>query len=154
MARRAFRVTDEMREQVRSLATRGVRQEDIAAIIGCDAKTLRKRFRDELDRGMAEANANVAGALFDKAMSGDSTAQIFWMKARAHWREKEPEKAIPCTDTESNTRTVVLLPDNNRDPELTEELRKTQEKYYAQKQRWQTRNPKKLSHSHEQGSGS
>ncbi len=31
------------------------------------------------------------------------------------------------------TAAVVLLPDNNRDPELTEELRKALEKYFARK---------------------
>jgi len=74
MARKIFLVTDEMRERVRSLAARGVRHEDIAAIIDCDAKTVRKHFRDELDRGMAEANSNVTGARagegFGKANSG------------------------------------------------------------------------------------
>jgi len=53
MARKAFVVTDAMRKRVQSLAGVGVRQEDICAIIGCrDPKTLRKHFRDELDRGL------------------------------------------------------------------------------------------------------
>ena len=46
-----------MRERARYLAGVGVRQDDIAKIIGCSPKTLRKRLRDELDRGVAEANA-------------------------------------------------------------------------------------------------
>src|SRR5215471_20580451 len=70
MARKAFLATDAMREKVRSLAGRGVRQEDIAKIVECDAKTLRKHFRSDLDRGMAEANAKVAGYLFDAAEGG------------------------------------------------------------------------------------
>ena len=140
-----------MREQVRSLAARGVRQEDIAAIIGCrDAKTVRKYFRDQLDSGMADANAKVAGALFDKAIGGDTAAQIFWMKARAHWREKESEKPILGSEAEQNSPNVIVLPDNNRDPELTEELRKTQEKYYARKQQRQPHNPEKLADSDKQ----
>jgi hypothetical protein len=143
MARKRFVAANAMREQVRSLAARGVRQDDIAAIIGCDAKTARKYFREELDRGMAEANANVTGALYEKAMGGDTAAQI-WVKARAHWREKEPEKPIPSSDAEHISHNVIALPDNNRDPELTEELRKTQEKYYARKQRQQTRHSKKI----------
>jgi hypothetical protein len=139
MARRAFLPTDVTRKKVRSLAARGARHEDIAAIIGCDAKTLRKHFRDELDRGMAEANAEIAGCLFDEAKGGNVTAQIFWLKTRAHWHErKEPEEPTPGTDTKS-TGQVVLLPDNNRDPELTEELRKTQEKYFAKKRPRQLR---------------
>jgi hypothetical protein len=155
MPRKSFAVSDAMREQVRSLAARGVRQEDIAAIIGCrDEKTVRKYFRDQLDSGMADANANVAGALYEKAMGGDTTAQIFWMKVRAHWREKEPEKPIPGSEAEQNSHNVIVLPDNNRDPKLTEELRKTQEKYYAKKQRRQPHNPKKLSDTDEQGPAS
>jgi DNA-directed RNA polymerase specialized sigma24 family protein len=63
MARKAFAVNDAVREKVRHLAGIGLRQEDIAKIIGCSPKTLRKRLRDELDRGVAEANATVSGYL-------------------------------------------------------------------------------------------
>jgi hypothetical protein len=140
MGREAFVVNDTMREQVRSLAARGVPQDDIAKIVGCDPKTLRKRCRDELDRGMAEANSKVIGALFDNALAGNVAAQIFWAKSRAGWREskepesKEPENLIQGTAV-TLTSPVVILPDNHRDPELTEELRKTQERYLAKKQR-------------------
>src|SRR4051812_25295709 len=55
MARTAFAVNNAMREKVRYLAGVGVSQDDIAKIISCAPKTLRKRFREELDRGVAEA---------------------------------------------------------------------------------------------------
>ena len=51
MARTVFVVNDALREKVRHLAGLGVPQDDIAKIVGCAPKTLRKRFRDELDRG-------------------------------------------------------------------------------------------------------
>src|SRR6266446_1398339 len=57
VARKAFVVTDAVREKVRYLAGLGGRQDDIAKFIGCAPKTLHKRFRGELDRGVAEANA-------------------------------------------------------------------------------------------------
>ena len=57
MARKAFVADEAMRERVRYLAGVGVPQDDIARIVGCAPKTLRKRFRDDLDRGIAEANA-------------------------------------------------------------------------------------------------
>jgi hypothetical protein len=60
-------VNDVMREKVRHLAGVGVRQDDIAKIIGCAPKTLRKRLRDEPDRGVAEANASIASYLFANA---------------------------------------------------------------------------------------
>jgi ParB-like chromosome segregation protein Spo0J len=46
MARKAFAVNDAVRERVRHLAGIGLRQDDIAKIIGCSPKTLRKRLRD------------------------------------------------------------------------------------------------------------
>ncbi len=132
MARKAFAVNDAVREKVRHLAGIGLRQEDIAKIIGCSPKTLRKRLRDELDRGVAEANATVSGYLFASAKAGNVTAQIFWLKVRAHWREK-----VPGSDAEANSPVVLVLPDNSRDPELTEVLRDAQEKYFARKPRRQ-----------------
>ena len=86
MARKAFLATDAMREQVRSWAGRGVRQEDIATLIGCDAKTLRKHFRGELDIGMAQANAAICGFLFAAAAAGCSAA--IWMRRRGDHDEK------------------------------------------------------------------
>src|SRR5271154_1697883 len=88
MARRVFVVDDAVGEKVRHLAGVGVRQDDIAKIIGCAPKTLRKRFRDELDRGVAEANAQVSGYLFAAAKAGNIAAIIFWLKTRANWRER------------------------------------------------------------------
>jgi hypothetical protein len=138
MARTAFVVNDAMRERVRYLAGVGVRQDDIAKIIGCAPRTLRKRLRDELDRGVAEANATIAGSLFAKAKGGDTTAQIFWLKTRAHLREKTAsDDPVPGSDAEANSPVVLVLPDNSRDPELTQVLRDAQEKYFARKPRRQ-----------------
>ena len=138
MARTAFVVNDVMREKVRYLAGVGVPQDDIAKIIGCAPKTLRKRLRDELDRGVAEANATISGSLFANAKGGNVTAQIFWIKTRANWRERmPPDDPIPGTDADSNAHVVLMLPDNSRDPELTQVLRDAQEKYFARKRRRQ-----------------
>jgi hypothetical protein len=134
MARKAFVVNEAMREKVRHLAGVGVPQDAIAKMVGCAPKTLRKRFRDELDRGVAEANATVCGYLFAAAKAGNITAIIFWLKTRAHWRERTAsDEPIPGGDAESNSPAVLVLPDNNRDPELTQVLRDAQEKYFARK---------------------
>jgi len=139
VARTAFVVNDALREKVRYLAGLGVRQGDIARIIGCAPKTLRKRLRDELDRGVAEANATISGSLFANAKGGNVTAQIFWLKTRAHWRERlAADDPIPNAVAESSSDVVLVLPDNSRDPELTQVLRDAQEKYFAgQRQRRQ-----------------
>jgi hypothetical protein len=133
MARQRFAVNEGVRERVRHLAGVGVRQDDIARIIGCAPKTLRKRLRDELDRGVAEANATIAGYLFAAAKAGNIAAIIFWLKTRAHWRERTAaDEATPAADGEANSE-ILLLPDNSRDPELTAALREAQERFFAGK---------------------
>ena len=73
----------------RAMAGLGLPQEQIALLLEMDPKTLRKHLRDDLDRGMAEANVKIAQSLFNMATTGNNVAAaIFWMKARAGWREK------------------------------------------------------------------
>ena len=77
---------------VHAMAGYGVPQDDIALVIGITSRTMRKYFRHELDVAMIEANARVAQCLFKQAtMPGNIAATIFWLKARAGWREKHPE---------------------------------------------------------------
>ena len=134
MTRPAFVVDDAMRERVRYLAGVGVRQDDIARIVGCAPKTLRKQCRDDLDRGVAEANAMVSGYLFAAAKAGNVTAQIFWLKTRARWREgAAPDRAMSETNCEPRSEVVLVLPDNARDSALTQALRDAQDKYFARK---------------------
>jgi ParB-like chromosome segregation protein Spo0J len=134
MARPRFVVDEALRAKVADLAGLGVTQDDIAKIVGCSPKTLRKRFRDELDRGVAEANATIAGSLFAAAKAGNIVAQIFWMKSRAHWREG-PRDSILVADAGSSSEVVLVLPDNDRDRELTQILQDAQEKYFSRKRR-------------------
>ena len=86
---RTHRPTDAQRQTVQLHATVGTDQETIARVIGIDAKTLRKHYRDELDISRAKANATIGGALFNKAKGGDTAAMIFWMKTQAGWRETQ-----------------------------------------------------------------
>src|SRR4051812_49884263 len=73
------------------MAAYGIPETDISRTVGVDAKTLRKHYRDELDLGETKANAQVAGVLFNSARGGNVTAQIFWLKTRARWREAPTE---------------------------------------------------------------
>lgn len=79
--------TAEQRNQVEVLAGFGVPQHQIAVLLGCDPKTLRKHFEHELTVGDAKATAKIAQTLFNKAVAGDTASLIFWLKARAGWRE-------------------------------------------------------------------
>jgi hypothetical protein len=67
---------------------------------------LRRHYRKELDRGAVEATAKVAQSLFQMATVDKSVAAaIFWMKARAGWREKHDvtitaQSVVAMTDAE------------------------------------------------------
>src|SRR3954468_22597381 len=89
MARQSFTATDELRSKVKRWAALGATHDDIANAIGCTAKTLRRHFRRELDSGVAEANAAVSGYLFKAAKAGNVSAQAFWLKTKAGWREAD-----------------------------------------------------------------
>jgi transposase-like protein len=85
--RPSFEPDDKQRLVVTTLAACGTRFALIAKHIGVDAKTLRRYFRKELNEGHQDANALVARSLFGQAIAGNTTAQIFWLKTRAGWRE-------------------------------------------------------------------
>lgn len=91
MGRRAHKPDPAMRRQVEAMAAYGIPELDIARVVGIDPKTLRKHYREELDLGETKANAQVAGYLFNAAKNGNVTAQIFWLKTRARWRETPVE---------------------------------------------------------------
>ena len=61
--------------------------QQIAKLVGVSLNTLKKHYAEELELGLARANAVVSGTLFNEAKKGNITACIFWLKTRAHWRE-------------------------------------------------------------------
>jgi hypothetical protein len=90
----------------------GTPQEVIADVLGIDAKTLRKYYREELDQALAKANATIGGTLFNKAKAGDTAAMIFWLKTRAGFRERqEIEHSNP--DGSLRPTTIQLLAPND-----------------------------------------
>ena len=88
MARPSFEPTEEQRRQVKMFTAFGNTQQQIASVLKVSDRTLRKHFREELNRGSTEANSQIANALFKKAKDGNTTAQIFWLKCRAGWQER------------------------------------------------------------------
>jgi hypothetical protein len=88
--RKPFTPTDEQRRIVKAMAGYGVPHDDIALVVKCSPPMLRKCFRHELDVATIEANARVAQTLYQQATTPRNiAATIFWLKARAGWREKQ-----------------------------------------------------------------
>jgi hypothetical protein len=90
MARTALKPTDEQRHVVKVMSSYGIRQEDIAIEVGVRSpKTLRKHFREELDRGRIGADIEVGKTLFKMAASGRRpAATIYYLNRQASRRAR------------------------------------------------------------------
>jgi hypothetical protein len=110
--------TDTTRAQVSALKSYGHTQEEIARFLGIVRDTLTYYYSRELETADINANAEVARRLFNRATKKDDlSAQIFWLKTRARWREK---------DKDENTDDKIL----EEVKKLREELKAKNEKEY------------------------
>jgi len=84
------RLTEDQRRAARAMAGLGVARRQIAKYLGLGEAELAACLGDELDQAEADANSKVAKALFTMATQKNNVAAaIFWMKARAGWKEKQ-----------------------------------------------------------------
>jgi hypothetical protein len=95
MPRPAFKPTTEFRALVKSMAAVGIPHEDIAREVGIRSpKTLRKHYREELDRGATQADYSVGKKLYEMAASGKNLgATIYWDRTRRGQRGRRQSNA-------------------------------------------------------------
>jgi len=139
-----YQKTDEDAKNVEALTIAGVPQKLVSKILKISEPTLRKHYRDELDTSKAKANAVISQSLFKLAREGNVTAQIFWLKTQAGWKETnhveltgkdgdklfdEPKQLIEIrrvfdeinfTEPKNITKPSKLVQDSEREPENTE----------------------------------
>tara|TARA_R100000426_G_scaffold1911_1_gene3262 strand:+ start:382 stop:831 length:450 start_codon:yes stop_codon:yes gene_type:complete len=139
-----YQKTDEDAKNVEALTIAGVPQKLVSKILKISEPTLRKHYRDELDTSKAKANAVISQSLFKLAREGNVTAQIFWLKTQAGWKETnhveltgkdgdklfdEPKQLIEIrrvfdeikfTEPKNITKPSELVQDSKREPENTE----------------------------------
>jgi len=93
--RRKLRFPVQVYEQVEVLSATNMSQEDIADAVGISAPTLRKYFRQELDKGPARQRARVLKKLAEQAEGGNVSAikvylaELDKQRAIAALRERE-----------------------------------------------------------------
>lgn len=107
-----YKPNDTDREIVEAMAVVGMTQERIARRLMISVEVLVKYYRNELDVSADRATTAVGGALFNKAIKGDTAAQIFWMKTRGGWREKDQLEITGANGGAIETKRV--LPEEDR----------------------------------------
>lgn len=73
------------------LVAGGVDRKVIARVLGCTLKELEEHYPEELETGLATANAKVMKNVFNTAIGNGRqamTAASLWLKNRAGWKEK------------------------------------------------------------------
>lgn len=96
MAGRPTKYKDEYAELARNYCLLGATDPDLQRFFEVSRATINQwkkqfpAFADALNAGKEVADMRVAKALFDKAIGGDTTAMIFWLKNRQKhaWRDR------------------------------------------------------------------
>lgn len=97
-------------DEVETLASRGLTQQQIADALGISVDTLysRKRenqdFQEAIKRGQAKGVASVSNKLYESAMRGEAWAVCFFLKTKGGY--KETQKVEMTADV--NTTNVEL----------------------------------------------
>jgi AcrR family transcriptional regulator len=89
------RPTPESRAKVALWAQVGTTMPTIASELGISVQTLSRHYKDELEEARAKGVAKVAATLYSKAIAGDTSAMIFFLRTqgvRAGWIEKQDDK--------------------------------------------------------------
>lgn len=98
--RQAFEPTDEQRKQVKNAAGFGLRDQDIATLLGVSESTIQKYFSDELKAGRADGKQKLAKTAMQMATSGaHPTMTIFMSKVHLGWKEQHQEQQQPQSVT-------------------------------------------------------
>jgi hypothetical protein len=71
------------------MVSAGLTIKSIAQVVELSEDTLTKYYRKELDSGLDESIALMERSLYRRGLRGDTTAAIFWLKARAQWRDRD-----------------------------------------------------------------
>ena len=110
-----FEITPEVCEKVENLSAQGLTVEQISLVLGINKSTMFDKqneysdFSDALKRGRGKGVANVTNALYTKAIDGDNTAMIFYLKNRAGWVDKQE---VQSTVEQRHVIDLTRIPDD------------------------------------------
>jgi len=112
MGRPRIEITETMITEAQRLAGLGLTKQQVALSLGIHRDTLRKKeseyigLSDAIKRGRVSAIVEVSNALFQAALAGNITAQIFWLKNMAP--ESFSDNPQPATDEDSTPQKIEI----------------------------------------------
>lgn len=106
--------------QIEVMAGLGMTLDHIARVAGCSSRTLDNwlklpNVREAYELGRAQGAFNITKTAYAKAIAGDTTMLIFFLKTQLGWREVPREQVIQVGDSEGAARVIIELPDNGRE---------------------------------------
>ena len=105
-------------ERAEYLASLGLTYEEIAQSLGVSSRTLERRrnevaeLSEAIKRGQAKGCETVTSKLMEQVLQGNTTAIIFYLKAKCGWRDKD---AIEVKHSGSIGTTVGIISDKERE---------------------------------------
>ena len=120
-------LTEKQKAEVETLAA-FLSIEQMADYFGCSERHMQnimerdETIRASYKRGKAKAIGKVAQGLLQKALAGDTTSSIFYLKTQARWRETappQPKDIKPPTVAELEQRLAQLADDGDRSAIVT-----------------------------------
>jgi len=118
--RKRFEITPSVLEQVEKYSGLGFNMSQIATVLGVDERTVYAKkaafsqFDQAIKKGRLSAIGHVSNALYDSAINGNITAQIFYLKNRA------PEMYQDVIQQKHSIESIGKLSDT----QLLDEIRK------------------------------
>ena len=115
MARPKFEITEEIIKKAESLAANGLTKEEIAHCLDISYQTLNEKtkqyseFSEAIKRGKSKGIGMMANNLVKLAKGGNAAANIFWLKARAKWKEGDEDVADIIAKAEKTLSEVKEL---------------------------------------------
>lgn len=101
--------------EVSQIAASGATDQEIADSIGISTSTYYRwrqqfpEFREAIKENKDEVDRRVENALFAKALAGDTTASIFWLKnrKRADWRDRTEHTGVDGGPVEFVVKSIL-----------------------------------------------
>ena len=94
MGRPQIKITKKICEKAEKLSAKGLTMSQIASVLNMGESTLYEKqvqypeFSESIKRGRNKGIEQITNTLFQKAVEGDNTSMIFYLKNVAGWKDK------------------------------------------------------------------